>query len=78
MSEVVIYLSNIPRLKEDDPPKQENGRYTLLSLMDAVDTVPQSSMQVLPHTPMAHQQRPAAIPGASNQRPSANPIVLVD
>ena len=63
MSEVVAFLSNIPRLREEAPPqKQENGRYTLASLMDRMDSVPPitGSLQLLPHTPMTHPQQHAA------------------
>ena len=65
MSEVVRFLTRIMELREEVPTKkQENGRYTLASLMDRMDSVPPitSSLQMLPHTPMTHpQQQPAGV-----------------
>lgn len=55
MSQVVRYLSHIMRLKDEAPPQQENGRYTLTSLMDVEDVMPVcSSLDILPHTPMTY------------------------
>lgn len=80
MSDVVTFLSNIPRLRDDRPPQQENGRYTLLSLMDAAQDVPSTSMQVLPHTPAEHcssqaeqQQHAIMVPGIA-LRPAASEL----
>ena len=63
MSDVVDFLSKLKELREDAPPKkEENGRYTLASLMDRMDSVPPitSSLQVLPHTRMSHPQQHTA------------------
>lgn len=61
MSKVVTFLENIPRWEDESLPPQENGRYTLLSLMDAMQSVPITSMQVLPHIPMDSQQQQAML-----------------